>query len=199
MRKLSRNEELLYLLEEKTPDSSVYNMIGNTARLKGEFARAEAAYQRSLEIEFNPVVALNYIEGICEKQDYTEAWKMINKYFSGNELPEHLSERYSRLYGRIKKEAEITLSCASCSREWKVLKNTVMNRPLKIVGEPPHESPAGRCPVCGKIYCVGCALQWLEGQRFTCPDCNEYLKLNDDYLRYLVSEYAELTGKSQLS
>ena len=120
--KLSRNEELLYLLEEKTPDSSVYNMIGNTARLKGEFARAEAAYQRSLEIEFNPVVALNYIEGICEKQDYTEAWKMINKYFSGNELPEHLSERYSRLYGRIKKEAEITLSCASCSREWKVLK-----------------------------------------------------------------------------
>ena len=197
--KLSRSEEILYLLEAKAPDSSVYNMIGNTARLKGEFSRAEAAYQRSLEIEFDPLVALNHVEGICEKQDYNEAWKMINKYFSGQELPEHVSARYRRIHSRIKKEVEITLSCASCSREWKVLKNTVMNKALKIVGEPSPESPAGRCPVCGKIYCVGCALQWLDGKRFTCPECNENLKLNDDYLRQLVYEYAELTGKSQLS
>ena len=197
--KLSRSEELLYLLEGKSPDGSVYNMIGNTARLKGEFARAEAAYLRSLELEYNPVVALNHVEGICEKQDYPEALSLINKYFSGKDIPDYLSKRYEKLYSRIKKEAEITLSCSVCSREWKVPKNTVMNRQLKVVGEPSPESPAGKCPACGKIYCVGCALDWLEGQRFTCPDCSEYLKLSDDYLRYLVSEYAELSGKSQLS
>ncbi len=197
--KLSRTEELLYLLESMTPDSSVYNMIGNTARIKGEFSRAEAAYLKSLDLEFNPVVVLNYIEGICEKQDFSEAYRKMEEYFNEAEIPDNISERYSRLKERILKEAELTLKCASCNREWKVPKNTVMNRPLRIVGEPSPESPAGKCPVCGKIYCVECGVKWLEGNRFTCPDCSEFLKLNDDYLRFLVSRYTENTSKSRLS
>ena len=194
--KLSRSEEILYQLEAKAPDSSVYNMIGNAAKFKGEFLRAEAAYLKSLELDFNPVVALNYIEGICEKQDFTAAYGKMNELFDNYEVPGSLNERFSRIKNRILREAELTLSCASCSREWKVLKKTVMKKALKIVGEPSPESPAGRCPSCGKIYCVECAMKWLEGSRFTCPDCSEYLKLNDDHLRFLVAKYA---AESQLS
>ena len=197
--KLSRSEEILYLLEEKSPDSSVYNMIGNAARLKGEYSRADASYLKSLEIEYNPVVALNYIEGICERQDYYEAHNKIYEYFGGKDIPESLNERYCRIRDKILKETEITLSCATCSREWTVLKNTVMNQKLKIIGEPDPASPAGRCPSCGRIYCVECALKWLDGQRFTCSECGEYLKLNDDYLRFIVSEYTGSGTKTQLS
>ncbi len=166
-------------------------MIGNAAKFKGEFSRAEAAYLKSLEFGFDPVVALNYIEGICEKQDFTAAYSKMNELFDSFEVPDYLNERFSRIKNRIIREAETTLSCSSCSREWKVLKKTVMNKALRIVGEPSPESPAGRCPSCGKIYCVECAMKWLEGSRFTCPDCKEYLKLNDDHLRFLVAKYAE--------
>jgi tetratricopeptide (TPR) repeat protein len=197
--KLSRGEEVLYILEGLSPDSSVYNMIGNIARLKGEFLRAEAAYSKSLEIDFSIVVALNYIEGICEKQDYFDAYSKMTEYIEGKEIPEDINERYSRIREKILKETEMTLSCASCDRAWTLQKNTVMNRQVRIIGEPDSRSPAGRCPSCGKIYCVECALTWLDGQRFTCPDCSENLKLNDDSLRYLVSKFAEEASKTRLS
>ncbi len=197
--KISRCEEILYQLEAKYPDNSVYNMIGNIARLKGEYGRAESAYLRSLEIEEDPVVFLNYIEGICEKQDYFTAYDKYRYYIEGRELPENLLPRSVKLLERIRRETETVLSCSTCGREWTVRKNIVMKKKVRLIGDPLPESPAGRCPSCGKIYCVECALEWISGPRFSCPDCNENLKLSDDYLRHIVSEYAASVTKSQLS
>ena len=59
--------------------------------------------------------------------------------------------------------------------------------PLHVRGEPPAEAPAGRCPTCQKVYCVGCASAHLRDMRFFCPDDEEFLRLSDDSLRWLFA------------
>jgi len=52
--------------------------------------------------------------------------------------------------------------------------------------------PAGTCPGCGKTYCVGCRKDVLDDSgRFVCPDCGKTLKLTDDGLKNLLSNWAK--------
>ncbi|MFW6209520.1 MAG: hypothetical protein ACOC7X_12540, partial [Spirochaetota bacterium] len=60
--------------------------------------------------------------------------------------------------------------------------------------EPPGEMPAGKCPSCGRVYCVQCAAAYMKNQRFTCPVCNESLKLSENGLKYLALQYVELAN-----
>ena len=58
--RILRAEELLGRLLETSPTASVYNLTGNLAALKGEYARAELSYRQALSLEpGNSEVSLN--------------------------------------------------------------------------------------------------------------------------------------------
>ena len=199
-------EEVLAGVTDLETDHSLLNLTANLARVFGNFNAAFDAYEKSLALKYDPVVALNYVEGLCETLNYKEAKVKLDKYFNaepggGQNTPDvdnailndrsgNLQKRLERLRSRVSNETEIKLFCASCKREWRVPADVDGDKKLTLVGDPDPASPAGKCPACGKIYCVQCATEWLKEGKFNCPECNENLKLSDKYLRYLALEAA---------
>ncbi|MCF7928578.1 MAG: hypothetical protein K9L68_06365, partial [Spirochaetales bacterium] len=160
--------------------------------LKGEVRRAETAYNRGLELYPEDVgLKIAYAEFLCRQEQHLEARNLLDIPEEG--LEEAKQRQIRRLKGEIREKTEERTVCALCGREWWSPKALPEQPPLKLHGEPPGESPAGRCPSCGKVYCVSCAKEYLQGSRFTCPDCGEPLKLSDGPLRYLVAGYVELS------
>jgi len=88
----------------------------------------------------------------------------------------------------------VTLHCDSCAREWTAPRDIPDQPALKLRGEVPDDAPAGRCPACGRIFCVSCARPFLKEGRFLCRDCGERLDLKDDHLRYILRSRLELPG-----
>ena len=164
---------------------SVYNLLGNVAVLKGERARAEAAYNRRA----------------CPGQGQCRPRRQPRAAAQGEGQPREgegaaarRARRHARprprarkLLDRIRDEREKMISCAVCGRQWWVERDLPPQPPLRIRGEPPAEAPAGRCPQCGKVYCVSCASAHVREMRFFCPDCNETLKLSEDSLKWLLA------------
>ncbi len=181
---LSRAEELLGKALELGPMPSVYNLMGNVTFLMGQFERAEAAYREGLSLEpENLLLRLNYADFLYQRGKYDEAAAVL----AARPDKEKETERERELKQKIRDAAEVEIYCALCNRTWRVARNIEPQRLRRFQGEPPEESPAGRCPECGKVYCVACAKAYLEKGRFMCPECNKALKLSDDYLIYLVS------------
>jgi predicted RNA-binding Zn-ribbon protein involved in translation (DUF1610 family) len=81
-----------------------------------------------------------------------------------------------------------TISCAGCGRLWRLPRDLPAQSGASVRAMPPDEAPAGACPRCGKVFCIACRKADLKDSRFTCPDCGEGLKLQDNRLRYLVRE-----------
>ncbi len=190
----SRAEEaiirLMELYEEKGMEDSippsVYNIRGNIAWVKGEYRRAEAAFKMGIERDSKAdFIKLNLASMYTERQRYNEARKLVDEILRSDTT----NESALRLLKRIRKFSERKIECAICKREWWVPKELPPQPPLRIVGEPAEELPAGKCNLCGRIYCVGCAKKFIKENRFTCPECGEPLKLSDDSLRYLWNVY----------
>ena len=210
--------EILSKADDLEADSSLLNMAGNLARVMGNFEAAFDAYEKSLALSYDPVVSLNYIEGLCESRNFKKAKNKLDHYFNSNshaisdagnaylnnekvfnDKSGKLQKRLERLRLRISNETEKKLYCSACNREWTVPIDVDSDKKITLVGDPNPASPAGKCPTCGKIYCVKCALGWMENDRFRCPECNENLKLSDKYLRYLAVESASQSGSAQSS
>ncbi|MCL2293490.1 MAG: tetratricopeptide repeat protein [Spirochaetes bacterium] len=188
-------EEVLAKADNLEKDSALLNIAGNIARVVGNFEAAFDAYEKSLALTYDPVVALNYIEGLCEILNFKGAKIKLNKYFgnSANAGTDANKARLERLRARIENKTEIKLTCASCHKKWSVPKDAAdmdSDKKLKLIGDPDPSSPAGKCPSCSKIYCVKCATEWLKDGKFKCRECSESLKLSDKYLRYLALEAA---------
>lgn len=178
-----RAEELLAQVEPDSPSASVYNMIGTVAALKGERARAEAAYRAGLALDAgNPDIATNLALLSLEKGDWQKARDAAVAVLA--RAPTHA--RASALLDRIRAQHESPLDCAQCGRRWWVPRQLPPQAVLTVRGEPPADAPAGRCPSCRKVYCVGCAAAHLREGRFFCPECGDFLKLSDDGLRWLL-------------
>jgi DNA-directed RNA polymerase subunit RPC12/RpoP len=90
------------------------------------------------------------------------------------------------LRGRLRAQHQQRLECSTCGREWWAPKDLPPQPGLTVRGEPPAEAPAGRCPSCGSLYCVGCASQHVRESRFFCPGCGQTLRLSDGALRWLL-------------
>jgi tetratricopeptide (TPR) repeat protein len=181
---IHRAEEILSQVEPDHPSPSVYNLLGQVAFMKGERARAEAAYKAGLDLDpDNADLVVNSALLYRERGNHAAARDLLLGFLSRH--PGHA--RVKPLLDRIRAEHEERLSCATCGREWWVPRDLPPQPAIRIRGEVPADAPAGRCPRCGKIYCVGCASAHLRDMRFVCPDCDELLKLNEDSLKWLLA------------
>jgi len=184
-----RAEELLAQVEPDHPSASVYNLLGQVAALKGERARAELAYSAGLEREpGNPDISVNLALLQRERGRHDAARDLLLSVLSAH--PGHARAR--SLLERIRAERELRIQCATCGREWWVPRDLPPQPALRVRGEPPPEAPAGRCPACRKVYCVGCASAHLREMRFYCSDDGEYLKLSEDSLKWLLARALEV-------
>jgi len=183
-----RAEELLAQIEPDHPTASVYNLLGQVAALKGERARAELSYTMALERDpGNPDITVNLAILQRERGHNDAARDLLLALLARS--PGH--PRATGLLQRIRDEKEHRLSCAVCGREWWVPRELSAQPALRVRGEPPADAPAGRCPRCGKLYCVGCASAYVRELRFYCPDCGETLKLSEDALKWLLARALE--------
>jgi tetratricopeptide (TPR) repeat protein len=180
-----RADELLRRALDVSPDSEVYNLMGNLTVLTGELERAETLYRMGMEADpGNHLLRGNYADLLIRRKKYREADDLLS---AGRVYAE--SPRGRRQKEEIADALEIRLECFSCGLTWKAPRDIEPQQELRIRGEPPAECPAGRCPQCGRVYCVGCGKRHLEGDRFVCAGCGVPLKLSDDYIRYIVSNY----------
>lgn len=208
---VNRAEELLGKLMERAPSPSVMNRVGNLARIEGDLVRAETAYRGALDAlglpdlgqplsgEMHERLAqnaeLNRVTAEVEA-NLADLYLQWSRYELARLVVERLidhapSERARAIEQRLRSASELRLSCASCGREWWAPRTVEAPAVVRLHGEPPAEAPAGRCERCGKVYCVGCAVEHLQGNRFVCAGCGGFLKLNDDHLKYLVLKYVE--------
>ena len=183
-----RAEELLAQVEPDHPTASVYNLLGQVAALKGERARAELSYSEGLRLDpGNPDISVNLALLLRERGRHSEARDLLLSVLSDH--PGHA--RAGSLLERIRAEHEQRIVCAVCGREWWAPRDLPPQPPMRVRGEPPADAPAGRCPSCRKVYCVGCASAHLREMRFFCPDDGEFLNLSDDPLKWLLARALE--------
>lgn len=176
-------EEEIRKALERGPGPRSYLLAGNLAELLGDWPRAEAAYRVGLESfaeDRNLLLALGRYR--LQRRD----WKKARDCAAG--LATKAPALAAALEAEILAASTETLSCSSCGRAWQVPRDIPAQSGSNIRGMPPDEAPAGSCPSCGKIFCIACAKEHLDGNRFTCPDCGDFLKLSDNRLRYLVRE-----------
>jgi tetratricopeptide (TPR) repeat protein len=184
-----RAEELLAQIEPDHPSASVYNLLGQVAALKGERARAELAFSEGLRRDpGNPDLTANLAIILRERGNYEGAKELLTTLLAARRGGH---ERAAALLARMREERERRFVCASCGREWWAPKVLAPQPALRIRGEPPAEAPGGRCPRCERIYCVGCASANVRDMRFVCPHDEEFLKLSDDALKWLLRRALE--------
>lgn len=183
-----RADELLGQIEPENPRASVYNLLGQVAALKGERARAELAYMQGLALDpGNPDITVNLALLHRERGGHDAARDLLLSLLERR--PDHARAR--SLLARIRDKREQRIACATCGREWWAPKDLPPQPGIRIRGEPPADAPAGLCPRCGKVYCVGCSSAHLRDMRFHCPDCEEPLKLSTDALKWLLARAIE--------
>ena len=182
---IARAEELLARALEIRESANLYNKIGNIARLKGEYRRAESAYQKALEISpAGDDILLNYADLALTKRELDKAFNLASK--ANNLNP---SRRSQDLLQKIKKAGVDEITCCKCGRIWETPKDLPNQASLRVQGAPPPEAPAGSCPQCGRAYCVACGEALLKDNRFYCEQCNIPLNLSDARLRYILKQY----------
>ncbi len=183
-----RAEELLAQVEPDHPSASVYNLLGQVAALKGERARAEVAFGQGLARDPGNVdLTMNLALVLRDSGRHGKAKDLLLSLLAAH--PDHA--RAADLLHRIREEHERRIVCASCGREWWAPRDLAQQPAIRVRGEPPADAPAGQCPRCAKVYCVGCASAHVRDMRFFCPEDGEFLKLADDALKWLLSRALE--------
>ncbi|HET6451443.1 MAG TPA: tetratricopeptide repeat protein [Spirochaetia bacterium] len=188
-----RAEELLAQVEPDHPSASVYNLLGQVAVLKGERARAEAAFSAGLERDpDNPDIAVNLALLNRDRGRHEAARDLLLRVLASH--PDHARAR--TFLDRFRAERETRLQCSTCGREWWVPRDLPPQPALRVRGEPPADAPAGRCPACSRLYCVGCAASHVRQMRFFCPEDGEFLRLSEDALKWLLTRALDRSAPS---
>jgi tetratricopeptide (TPR) repeat protein len=165
-------------------------LTGALASLEGDYVRAELSYGAAAELEpgsSEPLLALARLHlDFAQRKKADSAIRALRPLAAADPS---IAEQYSTLERTFRERFGSFMNCASCGREWWIDNGSDFPGLLRILGELPDDAPAGRCPKCGKLYCVGCSKEHLVEGRFTCPECGENLKLSDGRLKFLVNSY----------
>ena len=95
---LSRADELLVKLTHTAPTPTVYNLLGNLARLKGEHPRAQVCYERGLNLDASDHrLKTNLASLYLERFEYARAKQLLLDVLA--DQPEH--PRARELLGRL--------------------------------------------------------------------------------------------------
>ncbi len=166
---------------EKREEGRAYLLMGRIASIYGDYPRAELAFRLALEKSPKDLALQAGLADIyLESRKLSKAEEIIEGMESRNH-PQAVIYRE-----RLLALSHDSLSCTICQRRWLVPKDIPSQGQLRISGELPDHSPAGSCPQCGKLYCVGCRKDQLENDRLVCPSCHLPLKLGEDRVKYLL-------------
>lgn len=185
-------DDSLARLIEIEQGARTFDLIAYVSIKKGEYPRAEAAYRVGLE-RYPEDKAL--LAGLAWAYLSMGRWDSAETTIAKLESLARGSNTVAELRAQLTEATTKRIACASCEHSWRVLKDARPAAPFRLVAEPPDELPAGTCPNCGKTYCIGCGKKRLEGGRFVCPDCGERLKLTDEGLKKLLSDWANGPGR----
>ena len=185
-------DDALARLVEIDPGARTLDLIAYVAIKKGEYPRAEAAYRVGLE-QFPEDKAL--LAGLAWTYLSMARWKAAEETIAKLESIAGGAKTVTELRERLLDATTKLIACSSCDRMWRVSKDPQLAAPFRLVAEPPDDLPAGICQACGRTYCIGCGKKNLEDGRFVCPSCGERLKLTDEGLKKLVSDWANGPGR----
>jgi len=196
-------DNLLAQAHLKAPSPALLEMISYVAAKKGEYKRAEQACHSALEIDPNHAPSLISLGWIYiaqgKKREAIDVLKRLDKMA----LNDNSAANREELRSRLQELFYMTIECASCSRDWKVPRESKPAPSIRLQAMPPDELPAGSCLDCGKTYCIGCAKEHLDSSgRFICPSCKRTLKLINEGLKQIVYDWAVkngITNKSKLN
>jgi tetratricopeptide (TPR) repeat protein len=191
MERYGEADEVLARAYRAAPSPEILDLISYVAVKKGEFTRAETASLAALETNgaHRPsLFSLGWL--FCSQGRWEEAEKILSR-LEGLGGGGEEAERREELRKRIEDGTTRLVKCASCERSWRVKRNIPSGPPLRLRAMPPDDLPAGSCPECGAAYCIGCAKKKIdESGRFVCPSCGRTLKLVDEGLKKMISDWA---------
>ena len=189
--KISQAENLLARLFMNEPSPKASRIMACIATKKGDYYRAELALRQG--IENSSQVNEDFI---LLKIDLANLYLLTNKTILSQDIAKELkpfSENplVQEFLENLNEKTMRKLSCCKCNENWFVPKNLTEGAKLTLKAMPPDNLPAGICPECGNIFCIGCAKEKLQDDgRFVCLDCGVNLKLQDSGIVYLLNEWS---------
>jgi tetratricopeptide (TPR) repeat protein len=184
-------DELLAQAHSRAPSPEILELISYVAAKKGEFSRAESAARAALELDSRHAPSLLSLGWLfCSSGRWDEAADIIRRLEDLKPAGE-AAGGLRELQKRMEDGTTRLISCSSCERSWRVLRDPPPAPPLRLYAMPPDDFPAGTCTGCGSVYCIGCAKKHLdENGRFLCPRCGKTLKLMNEGLKKIVADWA---------
>lgn len=188
--KLNEADSLLTTAYSAEPLAYTCQLLACIAVKKGDQSRAEVILRQSIED------AEEKNQNCADLMfDLANLYLQTNRIEQAEEICNLLKEKkyleqYEQFSQIINEKTKDRISCGLCGRNWFVPHNITNVGSLHLTAQPPDDMPAGNCPNCGKIYCIGCAKDYLdENGRFRCPKCDAYLKIQDKGVAWLLKTW----------
>jgi tetratricopeptide (TPR) repeat protein len=168
----------------------LYEIIASIAVKKGEPSRAEITLRQGLD-EFRDsgfdycTLLINLAHLYLNSNKIDLAKETIKELISLEKSP-----RTEEIERELTAKTSREILCSLCSRKWLVPLSLGLIESMRLTAQPPSDLPAGNCPVCGKVYCIGCVEHTLSSDgRFSCPECSTALKIQDKGIFYILNKW----------
>lgn len=180
------------------PTPRISQIIACIAMKKGDYVRSEIALRQGIsDCNYSQTNQSNKAIYLSLKIDLGNLYIFTNKIYQAQQIVKELQEsefsqcpEVTTFIEHLQEKTMRKISCANCNRTWFVPKNLEQTGKLNITAQPPDDMPAGICPTCNKVYCIGCAKEKMSDDgRFHCLSCSTNLKLQDPGIIKLLNDW----------